>query len=178
MELNVNEEKNESIQLVVFHNSPTTPHIVVAYVDISIGEIVNQKRNTKDDVLTFDNQRFSDTTGTGTIQFEVDVKEDLRRISKRRDAVPKVHIINCHKFRSKEFAWTDARSCAICNSKLWVGRGVKCENCDMVTHRQCCQYVLTKCRNNPIDVTPVNPPRGRLVLSQEHQFPQAPFRVG
>ena len=174
VELHVDEAKNESIKLVICHNSEMTPHFIVAYVEISIGQIFTEYKNTDDEVLTFNHQQFATTSGT--IQFEVELKEDLKGRSKR-DAVPKVHTIFNHKFRVKEFPLNDKRQCAICNSLLWLGRGVQCEYCDMVTHRQCCQYVLTKCRNNPIDVRPENIPRGRFELNQEHQFPRKPFLV-
>ena len=174
MELSVDESKDESIKLVMFHNSAMEPHIILAYVDISIGEISNLYKNTDDDVLTFNNQQF--TNSSGTIKFEVEVQEDLKGLSKR-DAVPKIYTVFCHKFRVKAFPMNDKRNCAICNSLLWASRGVECEHCDMVTHRQCCQYVLTKCRNNPIDITVDNAPAARFELNQEHQFPQRPFLV-
>ena len=173
MELSVDEAKNEYIQLVIFHNSETIkPHIVLAHVDLSIGELANLYKSTDDDVLTFNNQQF--TSSSGTIKFEVELKEDLRGIS-TRDAVPKIHTVASHKFRVKDNL--GLRMCAICNSMLWVGRGVECEHCEMVTHRQCCHYVLTKCRNNPIELTADSAPSGRFELDQEHQFPRRPFRV-
>ena len=174
MELNI-EAENEYIQLVIFHNSETIkPHIVLAHVDISIGELANLYNSTDDDVLTFNNQQF--TNSSGTIKFEVELKEDLAGSSKRRDAVRKVYTIFSHKFRVKEFGKVNNRQCAICNKMLWIGRGVECEHCEMVTHRQCCPYVLTKCRDNPIDIQADNAPAGRFGLDQEHQFGE-PFRV-
>ena len=166
VEVNVDEEHNESIKLVIYHNSRMEPHIIVSYVEISIGELSNWNNNTDDEVLTF-NQPF---TTTGTIQFEVTLEEDARGYSKR-DAVPKIHTLFCHKFRVKAFPVNDKRSCAICHKMLWAGRGVECEYCAMVTHKQCCQFVLTKCRLNPIDIEPEKyNKKGRFELKQEHQF--------
>ena len=175
MELSVDEAENEYIQLVIFHNSETIkPHVVLAHVDLSIGELANLHKNTDDDVLTFNNQKF--TLSSGTIQFEVELIEDLTGRS-TRDAVPKVYTIASHKFRVKEFPKRQNRQCVICNKLLWLGCGVECEHCEMVTHRQCCHYVLTKCRDNPIKLALDNTPSGRFELDQEHQFPPSPFRV-
>ena len=126
MELSVDEAKNEYIQLVIFHNSETIkPHVVLAHVDLSIGELANLHKNTDDDVLTFNNQKF--TLSSGTIQFEVELIEDLTGRS-TRDAVPKVYTIASHKFRVKEFPKRQNRQCVICNKLLWLGCGVECEH--------------------------------------------------